>query len=136
MKRKMLTVIGVIAAVVIIVLAGWYVAFCKFGLGPVFPFVKTIELENIQPMPEIAENPLMAQTDSEEQARETAELYGITFVSYENGIALFWTDEDIYEVIARGQKKGYPQLSVNYTRELHDTEETIDQTFEVERETE
>lgn len=120
MKKKMLTTIIIIAVVIILLLAGWYVAFCKFGVGPAFPFLPMEKVEIGQTdMSQLADNPLMALAESEEEARTIAEQYGITFVSYDNGVALYQTDEDPFQVIARGQENDYPPLSLNLARELH-----------------
>lgn len=61
------------------------------------------------------EAPLMASADSEEEARELAELYGIQLVEYSYGVATFDTDEDPAAVIARGKRNGWPALSLNGT---------------------
>ncbi len=120
MKRRMMTIVIGIVVIVVLVLLGWYVMFVHFGRGPAFPFLPMaeLEIEGVQAMP-LADNPLMATVDTEEEAKEIAELYGITFVSYENGIAVYQTDEDPMQVITRGQENDYPQLSLNLKRELY-----------------
>lgn len=112
-------VVGIVA-VVALIMGGWYYMFCYMGIGPAFPFLPMaeLEIEGVQAMP-LADNPLMATVDTEEEAKEIAELYGITFVSYENGIAVYQTDEDPMQVITRGQENDYPQLSLNLRRELY-----------------
>lgn len=119
MKRKMLKVLIAVIVVVLVVLAGWYVLFVCFGKGPAFPFLpqKQVQLQGVEAM-EVSQEPLMAVVESEEEAQNIAEMYNITFVSFEDGIALYRTDEDIFEVIARGQENGYPQLSINYIRTI------------------
>ena len=64
-----------------------------------FPFLK-VQKMNIEGMERVmvADNSLMAETKTEEDAREIAEQYGIEFVSFENGIALYHTEEDPFEV--------------------------------------
>ena len=65
-------------------------------------------------MPEYSKTaPLMAEADTEEAARELAELYGISLVDYRYGLATFATDEDPREVIRRGQENGWPELTLN-----------------------
>lgn len=125
MKKKMLLMVIVVVVIIALFLAGWYVAFCKFGIGPVFPFlpVADVEIDRVDSM-QLADNPLMAVVDTEEEAREIAELYGITFASYDNGVATYQTDEDPFQVITRGQENGYPQLSLNFGRKLLDDSET------------
>lgn len=125
MKKKMLTVVIIIVAVVVLVLAGWYVMFMNFGIGPAFPFLKVqpMDTEGMEQMM-IAEDSLMASVKSEEEAQEIAEQYGVELIAFENGIALYHTEEDPFEVIARGQENGYPQLSINFVRTGYDTGET------------
>lgn len=72
---------------------------------------------------EIAEQPLMALANTQEEAQEVAELYEIELYSFEEGVAVYATDRDPYDVIAEGDKKGYPPLSVNYVRTAEELEE-------------
>ena len=51
--------------------------------------------------------------DSEEAAQEIADLYGITLVSVNYGLAKFTTDRDPKAVIAEGKANGWPELSLN-----------------------
>lgn len=112
-------VVGIVA-VVALIMGGWYYMFCYMGIGPAFPFLPMVDIEiDRTNMAELADNPLMAEADSEEEARTIAEQYGITFVSYNNGIAVYQTDEDPFQVIVRGQENDYPQLSLNLKRELY-----------------
>ena len=125
MKKKMLTVVIVIIAVIALVLIGWYVMFIHFGIGPAFPFLPVLEMSESEQQPlQTAENSLMALVDTQEEADEIAEQYGITLVSYENGVAVYHTEENPYDVITRGQENGYHELSVNLTRRLADEAET------------
>lgn len=118
MNKKMIAV-GVVVVAVIAFLAGWYVMFVHFGRGPVFPFLPTVELEVGEAEPLLlADNPLMASVATEEDAKEIADLYGISLVSFEYGVAVYQTEEDPMKVIARGQENDYPQLSLNLKREL------------------
>ena len=58
---------------------------------------------------------LMCWAENEDEARNIAKLYGVEFVSYSNHIAVFNTDGDTAELIERGKKEGWPELSVNGT---------------------
>lgn len=119
MKKKMLMVVIIVVAVIALILVGWYVVFMHFGIGPKFPLVKFSEAEiDESDLAMIADDPLMAAAETEEQAQEIAEQYNIELVSFENGIAVYSTEEDPFEVIARGQKNGYPQLSINFIRTI------------------
>lgn len=53
---------------------------------------------------------------SEEEAIKVAEQYGIEFVSFENSVAIFKTEEDVNSVINRGKENGYVELYPNYIR--------------------
>ena len=50
---------------------------------------------------------------SEAAARNAASLYRIEFVSFANQVALFRCAGDPYELIERGKRNGWPELSVN-----------------------
>lgn len=66
------------------------------------------ETENIVP------GELFTLTDSREEAEELAELYGITLKSFESGVAVFTTCEDLDTVIRRGEENGWQPLEKNY----------------------
>lgn len=122
MKKKMMVMGAVIIAAVVVFFVGWYVMFVHFGRGPTFPFLKVQEIDmGSMDQVLIADNSLMSEAETEEEAKEIAEQYGIEFVSFENGFALYHTEEDPFEVIARGEENGYPPLSVNFTRTGYDT---------------
>lgn len=124
MKKKMLMVVIIVVVVLALVMVGWYVAYCKFDVGPAFPFMKTLCVDDEElGMTSIAEDPLIALVDTQEEAQKIAELYGIVLVSYENGVAVYQTDEDPFDVIAGGEEHGYPQLSINFIRTLQNGEE-------------
>ena len=67
----------------------------------------------LETLPYSQEKPLIASADSREEAEELAELYGITLVDFSYGIASFYTEEDPYAVIQRGEKNGWKPLSIN-----------------------
>ncbi len=124
MGRKMMTVATAFVIVTAVILAGWYTAFCKLGVGPAFPFLASAKVRDDDAIPvEIARQPLMALAGTQEEAQELAQLYGIELFSYEEGVALYATDKDPYEVMEEGNRKGYPPLSVNYVRTAEEPEE-------------
>lgn len=97
--------------------------FVHFGRGPAFPFLRKqeINVENLkirQGAQEgiVAEEELMALVETEEEAQSIAGQYGIEFVSYSDGVAVYKTEEDPAVVISRGEEKGYPPLYLNLTR--------------------
>lgn len=123
MKRKMIVIGAAAIAAVALFFAGWYVMFMYFGTGPTFPFIKVenVDVEKLDQVA-VADNSLIGEAETEEEALEIAKQYGIEFVSFENGLALYHTEEDPFEVVARGQENGYPQLTVNFTRIGYDTD--------------
>lgn len=70
-----------------------------------------------QTTPELYEN-LMAWVESEEEAQQIAEAYGIELCSYGLNVATYHTDDDPMAVIRRGQEQGLPELSPNSTAKL------------------
>lgn len=134
MKKKMIMIGTAAIIAVVIFFVGWYVMFVHFGRGPTFPLLltATIETKGAGSMP-LAENPLMATVDTKEEAEEIAELYGIALASFENGVAVYGTEEDPMQVIARGQENNYPQLSLNLKRELHTDTNANTKVFDVQR---
>lgn len=61
---------------------------------------------------------LYCLADNKEKAEEIASLYGIELVSCEWGVAVFHTEEDPLSVIKRGEKNGFPAVSLNTKKEL------------------
>ena len=59
------------------------------------------------------EAPLICSAESEEEAKQIAEQYGIRLVDYSYGVASFYTEEDPAEVIRRGLEEGWTELSLN-----------------------
>ena len=62
---------------------------------------------------------LIALVDTEEEAQEIADLYEIELLSFSESVAVYATDQDPHELIALGQEKGYPLLSINQIQQLH-----------------
>lgn len=62
---------------------------------------------------------LVALADTQEEAEEIAELYGIELNSYSYGVATYTTDKSPQELIELGTEKGYPALTPNYKQELY-----------------
>ncbi len=77
-----------------------------------------IALSDNSPFSAVEGRELMILTDSEEEAKEIAGLYGIEFVDHSQGVAVFHTEEDPSSVVERGKKEGLPQLSINHRMEL------------------
>lgn len=62
---------------------------------------------------------LVALAEDEEQAQEIATLYQIELVSFSEGVAVYTTNQDPYELIDLGKQNGYPLLTVNHTLQLY-----------------
>lgn len=62
---------------------------------------------------EITGGRLICAAETEEQAREIGELYGIELLDYQYGLALYFTEEDPNAVIKRGREQGWPELSLD-----------------------
>lgn len=62
---------------------------------------------------------LIALTDTEEEAQEIAELYQIELLSFSEGVAVYSTDQDPYELFALGEERNYPPLSLNQIKQLY-----------------
>ncbi len=69
------------------------------------------------------EEPLSAElftlVETEEEALELAELYGIELVRFSYGVASFHTDEDPAEVVRRGEENGWPPIEINGRMQMH-----------------
>ncbi len=66
------------------------------------------------PQADYVEGELIAVVETKAEAEQIAALYGITLKTWEpTKLAVFTTDRDIFEVIAEGEKNGWPQLSPN-----------------------
>jgi hypothetical protein len=133
MNKKMATILIAAAALALLIIAGGCASsqvsddetFEDLGLegsGVDVTDGETSATEGTEPdasQGEISDTePLTAMVDSEDEAKEIAGLYGITLVSYEYGIATFYTEEDPEQVIQRGIENGYPELEINYTVDL------------------
>ncbi len=111
-----------------LIMAVGYTLFMHFGIGPALPFMQYEEIdagEGEQVM--IAEDQLMALADTEEMAREIADQYGIELRSFANGIAVYRTEEDLFEVMERGRANGYAELSINFIRTLDEEQPLSEQ---------
>ncbi|MBQ8592536.1 MAG: hypothetical protein IJ485_07310 [Lachnospiraceae bacterium] len=117
MKKKTIG-IGIVAfAVICIVIAMSVLAKQRGGIAMVFSKPEEVKMIAAPQDAIVAYGrELMTTVDNEEEAKEVAELYGITFVRYADGIAEYTTDRALEEVIAEGEEKGYPILSINYIR--------------------
>ena len=63
---------------------------------------------------------LICLCETEEEAKEIAEAYGIEFASFDYGVAVFVTEDSFYEVTQRGKGKDLPELEIDDTIELYE----------------
>ncbi len=63
---------------------------------------------------------LMCLTGNEDEAKKIAEQYGISFVEFDNGVAVFTTTEDLNAVIQRGIDNRYHAIEINREIKLTD----------------
>ena len=68
-------------------------------------------------------NELVGIFETEAEAQDAAELYGIELTSYSNKIAVFSCEGDPIELIEQGEKNGWPQLSLNRIYTTHDVKD-------------
>ncbi len=111
--RKVILLVAGTAAVV----AGCVMIFLGLVSDKVDTGIVTEEAEMIGSMMGVQENgkmSMLALVDSEEEAKEIAELYGMEFERYSYGVATYWTEKNPQELIKMGKEKGYPSISVNH----------------------
>lgn len=80
---------------------------------PFLPFGSGTDRRTPEPGSDYVRGELLAYTETEEQARELATLYGIDLRSWGNGLALFTTLRDVKTVVREGKANGWPELSLN-----------------------
>ncbi len=62
---------------------------------------------------------LFTLAETEEEAKQIAQIYGIELVSFEYGVATFHTEEDPSEVVERGRENGWPPIEINHTMQAY-----------------
>lgn len=114
MKGKRMGLAGVGIAVLLLGAAGYWNHVRNHTV-----FIKNTPSETMQEENFVSDE-LIGTADSEEQAKQTARLYGIELVEYLDGIALYRTQEDPRDIIKLGEENGYPPLALNYLRSTGD----------------
>ena len=79
----------------------------------------TPRVPGVETTPLPAGEELFALCESEEEARQIAEIYGIEFVKFGFGVATFHTEEDPSEVVRRGIENGWPHIELNRQMQLY-----------------
>lgn len=104
MKQKGMIAIGVIISALLA---------AAFFFRPREEFVSEIKMDEAQG----GELELLALIKDEMEAKTIAEGYGIEFVSWAEGVAVFRTEKTFEEILRIGQEKSLPELSVNIENE-------------------
>lgn len=65
---------------------------------------------------------LTALADTQEEAQEIADLYGIELKSYSYGVATYTTDKNLREIFDLGLENNYPELTPDFENQLHTTQ--------------
>lgn len=73
--------------------------------------------KSVAPARDYAKDEVFAVVNTREEAEKIADLYNISLVIYEYGVATYKLSEEQepYSLIEMGQEKGYPHLEINYT---------------------
>ncbi len=61
------------------------------------------------------EEPLFALVKTQDAAEKIASDYGIELVVFSSGVATYYTDKDLSELIRWGKEQGFAPLEINYT---------------------
>lgn len=124
MKNKMLILIGIICCI-FLVISIYFIVSNMLKIDNVYTGSNVSNINNeiinsqsSYKIDEMGRTELVGLVSSIEEAKEVATQYGIDFVSFDTGVAVFATKEDINKVIARGKKNGYVNLSPNYNRTI------------------
>ena len=72
-----------------------------------------------KPLEYSEEEPLFALAETQEVAEKIASDYGIELVSFSSGVATYYTDKDLSELIRWGKEQGFAPLEINYTSHLY-----------------
>jgi hypothetical protein len=63
---------------------------------------------------EVVNNQLIGEAQTQEEAQQIADLYGIELISFNYGIAVFKTEEPAEDVIERGKQNCWPLLEPDH----------------------
>lgn len=88
----------------------------KPGAEPAIPEAPDTPVDILGPVDEFSsEEPLICAAETRAEAEAIAAQYGIELVSFDYGVASFYTQEDPRAVIERGLENGWPELELNRT---------------------
>lgn len=111
-KGKIVTMVLVFLASIIVV-----AVFVNNGKASEYKYIgDVVETENIEL--ELANLELMCLADSQEEAEDIAQAYGIELVSFDMGVAVFKSDKPYSELITYGEENDLKRLSINHIQEI------------------
>ena len=67
-------------------------------------------------------NELVGLFENEDEAKRCAELYGIELKSFNYGVAVFKAEGNLKDIIAEGERNGWPALSLNHRYQAFEKE--------------
>lgn len=67
---------------------------------------------------EVSDMELMCLADTQEEAEEIAQAYGIELVSFDLGVAVFKSDIPYSELITYGEENDLKRLSINHIQKI------------------
>ena len=113
MNRKSKIVLGVIVLIVAVVIIA--VIALKNSAKV---FVEGENLMNVVEQSNSEKLQLTCLVDSQQEAKEIAEAYGIEFIRFDYGVAEFQSDKSYDELTEYGKKNGLKQLSINHEQHI------------------
>ena len=115
MKKKMIWIIGVVVAVLVVVMGVILISrYVRLkNTVPLDEFYKEESVQDIGPQMPGSVSELIAEVESEEEAKQIAEQYGITLKEVNGTLAIFETTEDPLAVRQRGSVNGWKKLDIN-----------------------
>lgn len=81
-------------------------------------FVEGENLMNVVEQNNSEKLQLTCLVDSQQEAEEIAEAYGIEFIRFDYGVAEFQSDKSYDELTEYGKKNGLKQLSINHEQHI------------------
>ena len=81
-------------------------------------FVEGENLMNVVEQNNSEKLQLTCFVDSQQEAEEIAEAYGIEFIRFDYGVAEFQSDKSYDELTEYGKKNGLKQLSINHEQHI------------------
>lgn len=117
-NRKSVIVLAVAAAVIIIAAAVVFIILNNKRTGNMIGKSEYSQLGNMQDM---AETELIGVFTDRDEAEAAADLYNINLKDFGQRVAVFTVDPgvDIQKLIEKGRANGWPELSINYKRDLY-----------------